>query len=161
MRPDVDGIERPEPGGKRLAREARTERPRKHVGEYGEDGCAPHGSAMCTVLPDCGTSRHTARASESGLSFGRAAVLSWIFLWWRNHDTSARDVDFRYERIGKREHDRVAAGGRPQLQDIAGAEIMDRHHGADRDAGRGHGGEPDQVGVVELVVGGRWQALAR
>src|SRR5713226_4028484 len=42
VRADIDGIERPEPGRKRPARQARTERPRKHVREDGEDGRAPH-----------------------------------------------------------------------------------------------------------------------
>src|SRR5215472_2526856 len=42
VRADVDGFERPQAGRERLTREAYAERPRKHLGEDGENGRAPH-----------------------------------------------------------------------------------------------------------------------
>src|SRR5262249_2610705 len=42
MSADIDGLERPQTGRQRLAREAQAERPRKHLGKDGQNSRAPH-----------------------------------------------------------------------------------------------------------------------
>src|SRR5262245_21545742 len=63
-----------------------------------------------------------------------AAPLGWRLLRRDHHDAAAGDVDLGHEGGSKRHHDARPAVARPQLQDIAGAEIMDRHHGPDLSA---------------------------
>ena len=50
--------------------------------------------------------------------------------------------------------------GEPDLQQIAGAVVLHGHDLADRLAVAVDGGQPDQVGVVELALGSRGQAFA-
>src|SRR6516165_3486235 len=88
------------------------------------------------------------------------AVLRRVFER-RHYDTSASDVDARYERGGERHHDNRSAGFRLQLEDIAGAEIVNRRHRPDLGAVGGDGAKSDQIGVVELVGRGWRQTLAR
>ena len=64
--------------------------------------------------------------------------------------------------FGERHHQRLAAAVRLDLEKIAGAEIVNRRHRAERGAVRRHRDKADQVGVIErLVVLDRRQAVAR
>ena len=57
----------------------------------------------------------------------------------RHDDHAARgDVDLRHRGVGERHHQRLAAALRLDLHEIAGAEIEDRRHGAERRAVRRH-----------------------
>src|SRR5512139_432838 len=50
-------------------------------------------------------------------------------LLWRHHDDAARtQVDRRHRRLGERQQQLLAAARRLDLDNIAGAEIMDRGH---------------------------------
>ena len=77
-----------------------------------------------------------------------------------DHDAAAGEIDRRHHRVGERQQQRRTLRRR-DLNDVAGAEIMDREHAAERIAIRGDGGEPDQIGVVIFVVIGRGQFFAR
>ena len=82
----------------------------------------------------------------------------------RQHDDDVLrgDIDFRHDRIGERQQQRLAALRGGDFDQVAGAEIMQRGDGAERDAFRRDGGKPDQVGVVPGVVFvDRRQPLAR
>src|SRR5437016_3757830 len=68
-----------------------------------------------------------------------------------DHHASGRHVDGRNHGVGERQHD-GGAGRRRDLDDVAGAKIMDRNHLAKRFARRGHRGEADQIGVVIFVL---------
>src|SRR5262245_36297012 len=81
--------------------------------------------------------------------------------WHYYHDAPARDVDLRHERLIERQHEGRPAGGRAQLQKIAGAEVVHRQYGTELGAVLGHRDEPDEIGVIELVGGRRRQPLAR
>ena len=75
-------------------------------------------------------------------------------------DAAAREVDRRDGGAGEGEEQ----VGRPRagdLEDVAGAVVEDGADGAERGAAGVDDGEADQVGVVELVVGERRQAVAR
>src|SRR5262245_64672077 len=89
-----------------------------------------------------------------------AAVARRVFRR-RHHDAPARDVDAGHEGGGEWHHDSGSPRLRPQFQDVACAEIVNRRHRADLGAVRGDGAKSDQIGVVELVGGGRRQTLAQ
>ena len=67
-------------------------------------------------------------------------------------DPSAGDIDLRHRGVGERQHHGRAALRRLDLDQVAGAEIMDRDHGAERTAVRVDRRKADQVGVIELVA---------
>src|SRR5712675_702665 len=72
-----------------------------------------------------------------------------------DHHTSVRAIDQRHHGIGERQQHGRALRWR-DLDDVAGAKIVDRDDAAERFIRRRYGGEPDQVGVIELIlVGGR------
>ena len=56
---------------------------------------------------------------------------------------------------------RVMPCARRNLDDIAGAEIVDRNDPAERVSGAIDGGEPNQVGMIIFVRGGGRQPVAR
>ena len=76
------------------------------------------------------------------------------------HDAPGCDVDLGSNRCGERQQQRLAARGR-DLQEIAGAEIVDRDDGAERIAVAVLRREADQVGVIVFVRRGRRQTVAR
>src|SRR6185312_6895621 len=87
-------------------------------------------------------------------------VVAFDFIRQFDQHTSAGKIDSRHHRVGERQqHGR--AGGRRDLDDVAGAEIVDRDDLAERLAARGDGGQSDQVGVVIFVVRGRRQFFTR
>ena len=79
----------------------------------------------------------------------------------RHHDAPARDVDPGHEGGGERHHDGRSASLRPQFQDVACTEIVNRRHRADLGAVGGDGAKSDQIGVIELVGRRRRQTIAR
>ena len=66
-------------------------------------------------------------------------------------DAARRDVDLGHGGVIERHQFGFAAGAWTHLYQIAGAEIMDGHDGAERGAGAIDDRKADQVGVVELV----------
>ena len=77
-----------------------------------------------------------------------------------DHDTAARDVDGWYNGVGEGQQ-QGGAIRRRDLDDVAGAEIVHGDHAAERIAGCGDGGKPDQVGVVVFVCVRRREFLPR
>src|SRR6516165_1003491 len=78
-----------------------------------------------------------------------------------HHDAPTRDVDAGHEGGGEWYHDGRSAGLRPQFQDVAGAESVNRRHCPDLGAVGGDGAKSDQIGMVELVGRRRRQTRAR
>src|SRR5690242_13298185 len=78
-----------------------------------------------------------------------------------DHDAAALDVDHRHGRAGEWQHDGLAFAFLSQLENVAGAEIVDCHDRAELAAVRCDRRKPDQVGVIELVRRRCRQALAR
>jgi len=70
-----------------------------------------------------------------------------------DHDASARKIDRRHHDMGEwQQHGRAMR--RRDLDDVAGAEIVDRDDVAERVICERYRGESDQVGVVILVLPG-------
>ena len=69
-----------------------------------------------------------------------------------NYNLLCLKIDLRNGRVIERQHHGFAATDRHDLDNIAGAEIMQRVHGADLSALRSNGIKPNQVGVIESVV---------
>ena len=75
-------------------------------------------------------------------------------------DAAGGEVDRRDGGAGEGE-EQVGGAGAGDLEDVAGAVVEDGADGAEGGAAGVDDGEADQVGVVELVVGERRQAVAR
>ena len=99
-------VERPDAGGQRLAGEAHAERARKHLREDREHGGAPH------------SARRSLGSSPAAPTTMRRAG----------------DVDLRHRRLGERQQQRRRRRRRLDLDEVAGAEIVDRRHRAERRA---------------------------
>ena len=84
---------------------------------------------------------------------GFRAAARHFFVRFRQIDdqTSRRDIDLRHRHRIERHQLGIAAGARPHFEQIAGAEIVDRDHGAELFAGAIDGGKPDQIGVIKFV----------
>jgi hypothetical protein len=67
-----------------------------------------------------------------------------------DHDTPGGNLHARDDGGREGQHHRVAARSRRDLQDISGAEIMNRDDAPDCPACSILGAKPDQVGMVEL-----------
>jgi len=90
----------------------------------------------------------------------RRGFVAFDFLRQLDDDAATREIDRWHHGIGERQqHGRAL--GRRDLDDIAGAEIMDGDDAAERLIGGAHGREPDQIGVVIFVVIGIRQSFAR
>src|SRR3984957_2456156 len=68
-------------------------------------------------------------------------------------EPSRREIDLRHGGVVERHQFGLVAGVKPQLDQIAGAEIMDRDHGAELPPRAVDDSEPDEIGVIELVAG--------
>ena len=87
-------------------------------------------------------------------------VVAVDFLRQFDHHAAAGEIDRRHHRIGERQqHGRALR--RRDLDDVAGAEIMDRDDAAERLVRGIDRGKPDQIGVVIFVLVGRGQFFAR
>jgi hypothetical protein len=85
--------------------------------------------------------------ADSYVSVGLVAL---DFLRQFDHHAAAFEIDRRHHGVGERQqHGRALR--RRDLDDVAGAEIMDREHAAERLVRGIHRGKPDQVGVVIFV----------
>src|SRR5438105_2656037 len=84
------------------------------------------------------------------IACAKRSILEHAF-GWIDHDAPARDIDHRHGDAGEWQHHGVAFALLPQLQNIAGTEIVDRHHGAERAAIGRDRCKPDQVGMIEFV----------
>ena len=79
-----------------------------------------------------------------------------------DHDPSRGNIHRRHVGLIERHQFRIAAGVGPHLDQIAGAEIVDRDHRAERFAGAVDDSKANQVGVVKLVyLLGLRQAVTR
>ena len=74
-------------------------------------------------------------------------------------DAAGGEVDGGHGGAGEGQQ-QVGGAGAGDLEDVAGAVVEDGADGAERGAAGVDDGEADQVGVVELVVGQRRQAVA-
>ena len=77
VRADVDGFERPQAGRECLTREAYAERPRKHLGENGENGRAPHDAEQIPLSSPRGAPRDASVAGtpKAGTHIPEAVVM--------------------------------------------------------------------------------------
>src|SRR6187397_2662989 len=91
--------------------------------------------------------------SYNNRSRKRRNVVAFNFLGQFYHDAAGRKVDRRHHGIGERQQHRRALRW-CDLDDVAGAEIMDRGDAAERFVCSIHRGEPDQIGMVIFVVVG-------
>jgi hypothetical protein len=69
----------------------------------------------------------------------------------RNDQAAVSDIDFRHRRRIERQQFGPRTARRPQLDQVAGAEIMDRNHRAAFSAGAIDGTQSDQIGVVKFI----------
>src|SRR4051812_517578 len=68
-----------------------------------------------------------------------------------DHNPSARDVHHRNHGLGERQHESRAAKRRLHLDEIAGAEIVDRDNGTERRAARVRNRQPHEVGMIKFI----------
>ena len=95
--------------------------------------------------------------AHSSLFAGGSASLEQAF-WRHDAQPAALDIDLRNGVAGEGHQHRCTSARGPDLQEIAGAEIMDRDHRADRRSVTVLGGEADEIGVVPLILLARGQA---